>query len=421
MHKLKSPLAIVFTIILIDVLGIGILIPVIPLLLTDPSYAYHLHGLSVAQGFVVLGWLTAVYPLMQFIATPLLGQLSDHVGRRPVLAFSLLGTSLGYVVFAFGVVFQHIPLLFAARALDGLTGGNISVAQAAIADSTTPEKRARSFGIIGAAFGIGFIIGPFLGGKLSDPSVLPWFNATTPFWFAALISLLNALAVLFLFSETLKEKSHEAFHWGQAFINIQKAALNKKLSKLFTVSFLFQAGFTFFTTFLGAYMISRFAFTQGNIGDFFAFIGLWIALTQGFVTGMVGKRFAPHTILSVALLGVALTVAGYALVPSGWMLYALAVPQAICMGLIMANLTGLISRSADSRSQGEVLGINASVQAVAQALPPAIAGYIAAAVAPNAPILVGSLLVFSAWLVFILFTRNSSRAISGHEKPLSTT
>lgn len=406
MKRAKSPLAIVFAIILIDVLGVGILIPIIPLLLTDPSYPYHLHSLTKAQGYVMLGWLLAIYPLMQFLTTPLLGQLSDHVGRRPVLAFSLLGTSLGYVAFAIGIITQNIPLLFFSRAFDGITGSTVSVAQAAIADSSTPENRTRAFGLIGAAFGIGFIIGPFLGGKLSDPNLVSWFNATTPFWFAAIIAFLNSLAVFFFFAETLKQKSYDTFRFTQSLINIRTAVTDTKLRKLFSISFLFQSGFSFFTSFFGAYMIYRFTFTQGNIGDFFALIGICIAITQGFITGRVAKRFAPHKVLSVTLLGISLTILAYATVPSAWMLYLIIPVQALCMGLTMANLTGVISRSADAQSQGRILGINASVQALAQSLPPMLAGYIAASFAPNTPILVGSVCVFIAWAILIFFMRN---------------
>lgn len=414
MHRLRNPLVIVFAIVLIDVLGIGILIPVIPLLLTDPAYPYHLSSLTIKEGFVVLGLLTAIYPLMQFVATPILGQLSDRIGRRPVLAFSLLGTSLSYVVFAFAIITKNIPLLFASRALDGITGGNISVAQAAIADSSTPETRARSFGIIGAAFGIGFVIGPFLGGKLSDPSIVSWFDATTPFWFAAILALLNALAVFFFFNETIKEKTHGAMKFGQSLLNIWKAFTSKSLRKIFAVSFFFNAGFTFFTTFFGAYLIYRFNFAQGQIGDFFAIVGICIAFTQAFVTGFMGKRFSPYAIISGALLVVSATVLAYALVPTAGLLYLITLPQAMGMGLIMANLNALISRSASPQEQGQMLGIAASVQALAQSIPPVLAGFLAASFSPSAPIIMGSGVVFIAFLIFVFTARNTAHSITGH-------
>ena len=171
----------------------------------------------MGSGYIMFGFLVAVFPIMQFFATPILGQLSDRYGRKPVLALSLAGTALGYALFAVGIILRNIPLLFVARALDGITGGNLSVAQAAIADVTSPQDRTKNFGMIGAAFGVGFIIGPFLGGVLADPSVVSWFNAATPFWFAAILASANTAQVLFQFDETNKHIRHfdGRFHAGR--------------------------------------------------------------------------------------------------------------------------------------------------------------------------------------------------------------
>jgi DHA1 family tetracycline resistance protein-like MFS transporter len=151
--KGRNPLGVVFFTAFVNMVGYGILIPIIPLLLADPTSEFFLlpAGFTVAQGYIILGFLVAIYPLMQFIATPVLGQLSDRHGRRRLLAFSLAGTSVSYFIFAIGIVTKNIPLLFIARAFDGITGGNISVAQAAIADVTHPKDRAKNFGLIGSA------------------------------------------------------------------------------------------------------------------------------------------------------------------------------------------------------------------------------------------------------------------------------
>ena len=207
----------IFTTVFIDLLGFGILIPVFPLLISPGSpFRVTPEGWSFTQGLIMLGWLQAIYPFCIFVAAPILGQMSDRHGRRPVLAASIFGTSVGYVLFAIGISTANIPLLFAARALDGITGGNLAVAQAAIGDVSTNENRAKNFGLLGAAFGLGFIIGPYLGGRLSSPDASfyglfdtpSWFDATTPFWFAAIIALANGVSVLVTFPETLKEKFH---------------------------------------------------------------------------------------------------------------------------------------------------------------------------------------------------------------------
>jgi DHA1 family tetracycline resistance protein-like MFS transporter len=400
----KSVLAIVFATVVIDMLGVGILIPVIPLLLTDPQYAYHL-PISVSSGYVILGYLTAIFPFMQFIATPILGQLSDRVGRKKVLAFSLAGTAISYVIFAIGIIFKNIPLLFISRALDGITGGNIAVAQAAIADSSLPEHRAKNFGMIGAAFGIGFIVGPFLGGVLSDPHYVSWFNATTPFWFAAILSALNMLSVFFFFRETLQKKVSERVRFTQSLLNIKAALTLPKFRAYFITQFLYICGFTFFTTFFGVYLIHKFGYDQGGIGLYFAYIGIFIALTQGLVVRYVSKKFPAIPTIWVSMFGLAIVFLGLSLINVPWPMYVIAIPQCIFIGLIMANMTALVSIHSGRDEQGKMLGVSASVQALGQAIPPVVSGYLAARLSPVAPVFTAMIFVFVAAVSFFLFVR----------------
>lgn len=428
--KFLSPLGIVFFTIFLDMLGVGILIPVIPQLLANPASEYFLlpAGWDMGQGLILLGFLTASYPLAQFFATPILGQLSDKFGRKPILGFSLAGTTLSYLIFVVAIIFRNIPLLFLSRAFDGVTGGNIAVAQAVISDITLPEHRAKNFGLIGAAFGLGFIMGPFIGGKISDPTVVSWFNATTPFYLAAVLSFLNTLFVLFQLPETNVHISHEKqIDWSKSIHNIGKALSLKGLFPLLMTNFLFQGGFTFFTTFAAVFFLSKFQTTQGNIGDYFAFIGVWIVITQGFVTGRVAKIFSSHKILRVTMLitsiciglmGIAFplslaNITGITLTstsPLYWffhgnMLLILLISPffAIANGLTQANMNSLISRSADAKIQGEILGINSSVQALAQTIPAILSGYIAASISPNAPMFVSAVVLGLGWMVFMVW------------------
>ncbi len=404
--KIKAnPLPVVLFTVFIDLLGYGILIPVIPQLLANPRSEFYLlpEGFTVQQGYILLGFLTAIFPFMQFIATPILGQFSDKFGRKKILGISLAGTCLSYIIFAIGIITKNITVLFLARGFDGITGGNISVAQAALADVTKPENRTKTFGLMGAAFGIGFIIGPFLGGKLSDPSVVSWFNASTPFWFAAILSGLNVLSIIFVFPETNMHRQHTLrINWIKSIKNIIHAYGLKNLRPLFATNFLFQGGFAFYTTFAAVFFINRFHFTQGNIGDFFAYVGLWIAITQGLITRKVSKKLNEHQVLRFSMFMCGVVLLFYFSAQQPWQMLFISPLFAIFMGLSQANMAGLISRSAGPEIQGEVMGINSSVQALAQTIPAALSGYVAAGMGANTPVITAASIIMSAAVFFWL-------------------
>ncbi len=423
--KLESKvLPIVMFTLFIDLLGVGILIPVVPQLLANPHSGFYLlpAGWSYKSGLILLGWLTAIYPFMQFVATPILGQLSDRYGRKKILAISLAGTAVSYAVFAIGIIQRNIPLLFVSRAFDGITGGNMAVAQAAVADVTVPERRTRNFGMMGAIFGIGFVLGPYIGGKLSTGGVTllhvgglkafttpSWFNAATPFWFAAVLCVINVALVLTILPETLKTFAKSAaLKWNQSIKNITKAFANPQLRNIFIMVFLFYGAFTIFNTFFGVYAASKFGFRANNLGDFFAYVGLWIAFAQG-ITGPLAKRFANWQILRFTVLGAAAAVP-LMLIPhntSGLLL--LSPPYMLFVGITIANITALVSRSVGGDKQGEILGVTASVQALAQAIPAAVTGYIGT-ISRNMPLIVSSVVFGLGGVLFILFYRPSSRA-----------
>lgn len=406
-NRLRSrPLPVVLFTIFVDMLGYGILIPVVPQLLGNENSSFSVlpPGMSIDQGYILLGFLVASYPFMQFLATPILGQLSDKFGRKKILAIALTGTCLSYIAFAIGIITRNIPLLFISRAFDGITGGNISVAQAAIADISTPETRARNFGFIGAAFGLGLIIGPYIGGKLSDPNLVSWFNPATPFWFAAGLSFINVCSVLFLFPETLTGiRKKVIIDWLQSIKNIIAGFKMKALRVPFVSSFLFQAGFNFFITFFSIYLIRKYEFSQGNIGDFFAYIGLWVVFSQVFVNSNVSRWWSEYNILRVSLIALSVSIALFFVPSTGWGLLFIVPFFAMFIGLVQANLLSLISKTVGSDRQGAILGVNSSINTLGQSLPPILSGYVAALLTPSAPIMVSAAIIFIAGLVFVLF------------------
>ena len=407
----------IFTTVFIDLLGFGILIPVFPLLISPGSpFRVTPEGWSFTQGLIMLGWLQAIYPFCIFVAAPILGQMSDRHGRRPVLAASIFGTSVGYVLFAIGISTANIPLLFAARALDGITGGNLAVAQAAIGDVSTNENRAKNFGLLGAAFGLGFIIGPYLGGRLSSPDASfyglfdtpSWFDATTPFWFAAIIALANGVSVLVTFPETLKEKFHGGrIKMGRSISNVVAGFKSERLRVILATGFLFNAGFTFFTTFFGVYLKNSFDFTSAKIGDYFALVGLFIAFSQAVVVARVAKKLADFKVLRFSLFGTAAMMLVYFLTPTSSSAYLYMVIPFFTFfnGLTMANMSSLVSRSAEPGQQGQAMGIYSSVQSLAQVPASILVGYITSGINSSQPLLVSSVCIGLGGFVFATMFR----------------
>lgn len=412
----RKPLLALFSTVFIDLLGFSILIPVFPLLISNTPFRVTPESWSFTKGLIMLGWLQGVYPLCIFLAAPILGQLSDRHGRRPVLALSIFGTAIGYFIFAIGIKTANIPLLFAARALDGLTGGNIAVANAAVGDISDNTNRAKNFGVIGSAFGLGFIIGPYIGGKLSTAHVSfyglfhtpGWFGATTPFWFAGILSLLNCVLILTVLPETIKEK----FHGGRLAVtrsvsNVVNGFASDRLRVPLMSGFLFGAGFTFFTTFFGVYLRNNFGFTASRTGDYFAFVGIFIAFSQAVLVRRISTRITDFKVLRFSMFGLASCLAVFFFAPAGHSVWVyLPVPFFSAFnGLTMANMSSLISRSAEMGKQGEAMGIYSSVSSLAQVPASVLVGYITGSITSAQPLIVASLCIAAGGAVFVSLFR----------------
>ncbi|MFA5792666.1 MAG: MFS transporter [Candidatus Gracilibacteria bacterium] len=400
----KSNIFILFLIVFLDLIGVGILIPILAPLMLDTTSQIVPTAWNEATRNMALGLLVASYPLAQFFGAPILGTLSDRHGRKKILAISLFGTLIGYVLFAIGILTNQLWLLFVSRTLDGFTGGNLSIANSSIADMNQGEKSAKNFGLIGMAFGMGFIVGPFLGGILSDPHLVSWFNHATPFWFAAILSMANLILVGTSFKETIAKKVHKHIHPFIGFTHLAKAWRMKELRIAFIVTFLHNAGFAFFAQFFPVFLVQKFAFEPSQIGTFFGYIGICIALSQGFVTRIVGKYVVPEKVLKFSLLGLSFTLVAMTLPQAIWILYLLQASLAIFEGLSFPNSTAIISNLATSEDQGEVLGITQSLRALGQALPPLIAGVLIT-FGQNLPTLVSAGIILLAWGIFVIFFR----------------
>lgn len=387
-----------FTVFL-DLLGLGIVIPIFAPLFLDLTAGILPANFPLSGRTILLGLLIATFPLTQFFGAPILGGWSDRFGRKKVLILSLLGTTLGYVVFAFGILTNQLWLLFAGRIIDGFTGGNIATALSAVADVSQGQAKTKNFGLVGVAVGAGFILGPFFGGKLGDNSIISWFTLATPFWFAAILAAVNTLMILVFFRETLTRPILTKISLLTGIHNLYRAMQLPDLRSVFLVIFLLNFGFNFFAQFFQVFLVQRFNFSQVQIGDMFAYAGIWIVLTQGVLTRPLAHIFKHHQIVSWASIGLAISLPLLLVPEKSIALYWLLPLIALCQGLVQPNSTALISDLGHESTQGEILGINQSIQSLAQAIPPLIAGVIVV-IHPSLPIWDASFSVFAAWLVF---------------------
>lgn len=395
----RSTLNTIFLTVFIDMLGVGIIIPVIPALFFEPSSNLFSADVSETYRSVLYGFLIASFPLMQFFGAPVLGALSDRYGRKPVLLISLFGTLIGYLLFAVAIRNQLIGLLFVSRMLPGFTGGNISVIYSALADISKGEARVKNFGLVGVAFGLGFILGPTIGGVLADASVISWFDSATPFWFTAMLTVVNLIYVQWSFPETLTNRQQSKISAWTGVRNVSTAFQKPHLRIILTVVFLLSMGFNFFTQFFSVYLIQVFDYSEKNIGFLFGWIGIWLALTQGVMVRRLADRFPPKRLLLFSILGLSLAV-GLILIPQeAWWFYLLSPLVAMAQGVTSPNLTASVSEQAMESEQGQVLGIYQSMLSVGQIIPPLIAGY-ANAINGNLPILFGSGLILIGWMVY---------------------
>lgn len=393
----KAALGFIFITLLIDITGWGLVIPVFPKLIEE------LTGADISTIGRYGGWLTVAYAIVQFFFAPVIGNLSDRYGRRPVLLLSLLGFGIDYLFLSFA---PTLGWLFVGRVIAGITGASITTATAYIADISTHENRAKNFGLIGAAFGLGFIIGPAIGGLLGE------FGSRVPFLVAAGLTLLNTLYGYFVLPESLSKENRRKFEWSRANPFGSLKQLNKfpgiwglmtSLVLVYIAAHSVQSTWSFFT-------IERFQWSEGMIGISLAAVGVLVAAVQGGLIRVVhpylGNEKSIYTGLALYAVGLFL----FAFASETWMMFAFLIPY--CLGGIAGPaLQAVISNHVPANEQGELQGALTSVISITTIIGPLVmTSLFSYFTRPNTPIhfsgapfLLGALLMLaSAILAYVV-------------------
>jgi MFS transporter, DHA1 family, tetracycline resistance protein len=398
----KAALGFIFFTVLIDVIGLGIIAPVIPDLIRQ------LTGKGLSRAAELNGLLTLAYALMQFVCAPLMGNLSDRYGRRPVLLLSLLGFGFDYLFQGFA---PTLGWLFVGRVIAGMTGASFTTATAYIADVSEPEKRAQNFGLVGAAFGLGFIIGPALGGQLST------FGTRVPFFAAAALSLLNCAYGYFILPESLPLNRRRKFEWKRA--NPVGALMRFKkypnLSGLiFSIILIYLSTHAILSTWL-YYNMKKFNWDAQWGGYSLGFIGLMIALVQGLLIRIIIPKIGQEKSVYIGLMLYSIGFVLFAFATQGWEMFAFMVPYALG-GIAGPALQGLISNEIPANEQGELQGGLTSLMSACAIFGPVLmtglfsyfTGKDAPFIFPGAPFLVGAFLtMLSAIVAYRNYRKNS--------------
>lgn len=359
--------------VVIDMLGFGIAFPILPVMFDDVEL-YFGSAIPVQRLEFVYGLLIACFAIFQFIGAPILGAFADRWGRKPVLFISVAGTMLGLILFTWGILKHDLFLLFFGRSIQGLFGGNVAICYSIVADISSTKDKAKNFGLVGVAFGLGIILGGGLGGYLSNPDFLSWFSFSTPFWFLIGLNVINLLLISAYLKETVRKRQEKRVSILSGFRGMVKGFMHPGLTMPYTVVLIHSFAFAFFTHLIPLYVIDKFGFDVSDLGNLFLYVGVWGIFSQAVLIRPVSAKF---TEAGVVMFTSVLLILGYALllVPDDSTYYYWILPiLAIAHGLYLSNIAALLSNVGSSGMQGEVLGVYQSLHSVSNAIPPIIGG-----------------------------------------------
>ena len=391
-------LGLIFFIMLMDIIGLSILGPVAPYIVKRYS-----------DNALMITMLTVIYAGAQFFAAPALGKISDRVGRRSVLLWSVFGSAIGYFIFGIG---GALWVLFLSRLIDGVTAGNLSTAAAYIADVSKPEERAKNFTLIGMAYGLGFILGPALGGALGQISV------DVPVFAAGVVSLVSVGLIYFLLPESLPVEKRETVPLRlrdfNPFVSIADLARKPGIGLLLLVTALFNFSFDGMNSTLAIFVVDKFSVQPWQIGALFVIAGIATTIMQATFVRRIMPVYGEKRMGIFSLLGNAIGALLVFLAPVMWMLYPIIFVQSLVVSFIFSALSTLAANRVSEREQGQLAGVSAAVNGLVAALGPLWAGVVYDRVMPGAPLWMGAVLLGVACLLMaqVKVTANASGAVS---------
>jgi MFS transporter, DHA1 family, tetracycline resistance protein len=385
---------------ILDLLGFSIAFPVLAPLLLNPELHFVSAGTAVTERTTILGLLFALFGIAQFFGSPAAGVLADHYGRYKAFLATIGLSIFGYAMMAVSLYLQDLNLLFAGRILTGFCSGNFALAQSATADLTDETHRPRAFGILAGVGGLGFVAGPWLGGKLANPH---WLSGSGAFIFAGLAALINLLAIFFFFEETRKPH-HKKSSLLQTFKDMRLVFHQKNLRNILTTSLIFSIGWAFFPIFSPTFLVQKFSLGPDRIGDIFAYM----ALIWFFISMFVNKELIGYfSLRTLILVGIILSAFGVAFFvwPSELWPYWFIIPVAMTGGaLAWVNLSTKVSLRATSHMQGRAMGALGSSWAIAQIVAPLAAGPLSGWNIYS-PLLLGAIIILLSFFYFFIAYR----------------
>lgn len=395
--KKKVSLYVLLFVAFIDYLGIGLVYPLFSYLMLNKEAAFLPEETSDVVRGMSLGILISLYSIGQFFSGPILGKLSDKIGRKKVLTGCLSLCVVGYLVSIIGIEWMSLPILLLSRFIIGTASGSAAVVQASIADVSTQENKSQHYALYGMFLGIGFSVGPYLGGILSNPSFFQGYSL--PFWTGGLLCLINLLLVMACYQETHFNLNEQKIKLLDGLTQIKKISQMKEIRLILLTIFIYIFGWSFYFEFIPLYLMNQFNYNATSIGNFYAFSTGCYALFSGVLIMPLLKRFKLDLILFCSLLFLGMIVFAFLFIQNPVYLLAYLPIQAYIAALILPASTSLVSNSVDQESQGEALGIFQSVQSMAWALAPLLSGSLLC-IHPFMPIFVGGTSITIASLIF---------------------